>query len=60
MVARRKNGLYVWTVRLLVFVLVFGQFGVYGGTVHMQRAVRLYHLIRIIVMSSHGRATQSA
>ncbi|MCM3174151.1 fibronectin type III domain-containing protein [Paenibacillus sp. MER 99-2] len=31
MVARRKNGLYVWTVRLLVFVLVFGQFGVYGG-----------------------------
>ncbi|WP_338540820.1 fibronectin type III domain-containing protein [Paenibacillus tundrae] len=28
---RRKNGLYVWTVRLLVFVLVFGQFGVYGG-----------------------------
>ena len=32
MVARkRKNGFYSWTVRLLVFMLVFGQFGVYGG-----------------------------
>ncbi|WP_339311041.1 fibronectin type III domain-containing protein [Paenibacillus sp. FSL k6-2145] len=28
---KRKNGFYLWTVRLLVFMLVFGQFGVYGG-----------------------------
>ncbi|MCP1137443.1 fibronectin type III domain-containing protein [Paenibacillus polysaccharolyticus] len=28
---KRKNGVYLWTVRLLVFMLVFGQFGVYGG-----------------------------
>ncbi|MFC9711149.1 fibronectin type III domain-containing protein, partial [Paenibacillus sp. NPDC056933] len=28
---KRKNGLYLWTVRLLVLMLVFGQFGVYGG-----------------------------
>ncbi|MFJ2046234.1 hypothetical protein ACIOBL_21750 [Paenibacillus taichungensis] len=27
----RKNGFYLWTVRLLVLMLVFGQFGVYGG-----------------------------
>ncbi len=30
-VGRRKNGFYLWTVRVLVFMLVFGQFGVYGG-----------------------------
>lgn len=28
---KRKNGFYLWTVRLLVLMLVFGQFGVYGG-----------------------------
>ncbi|WP_416293745.1 fibronectin type III domain-containing protein [Paenibacillus illinoisensis] len=28
---KRENGFYLWTVRLLVFVLVFGQFGMYGG-----------------------------
>ncbi|KGP80885.1 MULTISPECIES: fibronectin type III domain-containing protein [unclassified Paenibacillus] len=28
---KRKNGFYLWTVRLLVLILVFGQFGVYGG-----------------------------
>ncbi|NMI03915.1 fibronectin type III domain-containing protein [Paenibacillus sp. SZ31] len=28
---KRKNRFYLWTVRLLVFMLVFGQFGVYGG-----------------------------
>ncbi|WP_264935049.1 fibronectin type III domain-containing protein [Paenibacillus sp. LS1] len=28
---KRKNGFYLWTVRLLVFMLVIGQFGVYGG-----------------------------
>ena len=29
---KRKNGFYLWTVRLLVLMLVFGQFGVYGGS----------------------------
>ncbi|NEU62437.1 fibronectin type III domain-containing protein [Paenibacillus sp. ALJ109b] len=29
---KRKNGFYLWTVRLLVLLLVFGQFGVYGGS----------------------------
>ncbi|MDK8194492.1 fibronectin type III domain-containing protein [Paenibacillus sp. UMB7766-LJ446] len=28
---KRKNGFYLWTVRLLVLMLVFGQFGVYEG-----------------------------
>jgi bifunctional pyridoxal-dependent enzyme with beta-cystathionase and maltose regulon repressor activities len=28
---KRKNGFYLWSVRLLVLMLVFGQFGVYGG-----------------------------
>ncbi|CAM3234604.1 fibronectin type III domain-containing protein [Paenibacillus taichungensis] len=28
---KRKNRFYLWTVRLLVLMLVFGQFDVYGG-----------------------------
>lgn len=52
----RKNGVYLWTVRLLVLMLVFGQFDVYGETRYMpQQAVELFLAVIITNMFLQSR-----